>query len=113
MPEGDTIFRAARTLDRALSEKTVLSFETVLPHLARVHVNAPIVGRVIQRVCAEGKWLSIHFSGFCWIPSVTLLLLPPLPFLITCPIAIFALLRAFCRAFVASVSIAKDRRHRN
>ena len=36
MPEGDTIFRTARTLHRALGGQTVTRFETVLPKLARV-----------------------------------------------------------------------------
>ena len=36
MPEGDTIYRAARTLNRALAGHTVIGFETQLPQLARV-----------------------------------------------------------------------------
>ena len=40
MPEGDTIHRAARTLQRALAGKTVTRFETVLPQLARVDESA-------------------------------------------------------------------------
>jgi endonuclease VIII len=63
MPEGDTIFRVARTLHRALASKPVTSFETVLPHLDRVNVDRPIVGRTIERVAAQGKWLLVHFSG--------------------------------------------------
>lgn len=63
MPEGDTIFRAARTLNRAFAGKCVTSFETVLPKLERVNIYRPIVGRTIERVAAEGKWLLIYFSG--------------------------------------------------
>jgi len=63
MPEGDTIFRAARTLHQALAGKTVTRFETVLPKLARVDDQQPIAGRRIQRVESAGKNLIIAFSG--------------------------------------------------
>jgi endonuclease VIII len=63
MPEGDTIYRAARTLHRALAGKPVTRFETVLPKLARVDEDSVVSGRTIERVDAQGKWLLIHFSG--------------------------------------------------
>ena len=63
MPEGDTIFRAARTLHRALAGKLVTKFETQLPHLERVDYDTPLTGRVVESVESQGKWLSIHFSG--------------------------------------------------
>jgi endonuclease VIII len=63
MPEGDIIFRAARTLNRALAGKTVTSFKTVLPKLSRIDEDHPITGRTIESVESSGKWLSIHFSG--------------------------------------------------
>ena len=63
MPEGDTIFRAARTLDRALAGHTVTHFESVLPKLTRVDVDKGIRGRSVERVEAQGKWLLMHFSG--------------------------------------------------
>lgn len=63
MPEGDTIFRAARTLDRALAGKQVTRFESVLPLLNRVDEDAPLAGRTIERVRASGKHLLMHFSG--------------------------------------------------
>src|SRR5512134_4052928 len=63
MPEGDTIHRAARTLHMALAGKTVVRFETVLPQLARVDEDAPLAGRMIERVEASGKNLLMHFSG--------------------------------------------------
>lgn len=63
MPEGDTIFRAARTLNRALAGKTVVRFESVLPHLARVHEDAPLTGRVVEEVRAAGKHMLMRFSG--------------------------------------------------
>lgn len=63
MPEGDTIFRAARTLHRALANQTVTAFESVLPKLERVEVDTPVTGRTIEKVEAHGKWMLIHFSG--------------------------------------------------
>ncbi len=63
MPEGDTIFRAARTLHRALAGKPVTSFESALPALNRIHEDAPVTGRTIERVTAVGKHLLMHFSG--------------------------------------------------
>ncbi len=63
MPEGDTIFRAARTLHRALTGSAVTRFETVFPSLARVDADAPLRGRTIDRVEARGKHLLIWFSG--------------------------------------------------
>lgn len=63
MPEGDTIFRAARTLDRALAGCQVVRFESVLPALTRVHEDAPVTGRTIERVTAAGKHVLMHFSG--------------------------------------------------
>jgi len=63
VPEGDTIFRAARTLDRALSGRRVTNFETQLPQLARVHEDTPIIGRIVDKVDAAGKWMRMYFSG--------------------------------------------------
>jgi endonuclease-8 len=63
MPEGDTIFRAARTLHRALAGKTVTRFESMLPALTRIHEDRPITGRTIESVSAIGKHLLMRFSG--------------------------------------------------
>ncbi|HKO02476.1 MAG TPA: DNA-formamidopyrimidine glycosylase family protein, partial [Thermoanaerobaculia bacterium] len=63
MPEGDTIFRAARALHRALAGKRVAKFETAFAQLARVDDQSPIAGRTIERVRAAGKHLIIDFSG--------------------------------------------------
>jgi endonuclease VIII len=63
VPEGDTIFRTASTLHRALAGQTVTQFETVLPRLARVEVDTPVTGRTVERVEAHGKWIAMHFSG--------------------------------------------------
>ena len=63
MPEGDTIYRAARALQKALGGKVVTGFETGLAKLARVDDDAPLVGRVVEKVESQGKWLLMHFSG--------------------------------------------------
>jgi endonuclease-8 len=63
MPEGDTIFRTARTLNRALAGRVVTQFETQFPALARVDYDTPIAGRVVESVESSGKWLMMHFSG--------------------------------------------------
>jgi endonuclease VIII len=63
LPEGDTIFRAAATLHRALAGKEVTRFESVYPALTRVADDRPIVGRTIESVSARGKHLLIAFSG--------------------------------------------------
>jgi endonuclease-8 len=63
MPEGDTIFRAARTLNRALAGRTVTRFDSVFSQLTRVDDTVPIRGRTIERVDARGKHLLIWFSG--------------------------------------------------
>jgi endonuclease-8 len=63
MPEGDTLFRTAATLQRAIGGQVVTRFETVLPKLARVDVDTPIAGRTIEKIESAGKWLLMRFSG--------------------------------------------------
>ena len=63
MPEGDAIFRTARTLHRALAGREVVRFESVFPSLTRVHDDAPITGRTVDSVTAAGKHLLMQFSG--------------------------------------------------
>ncbi|NUR54081.1 MAG: Fpg/Nei family DNA glycosylase [Acidobacteria bacterium] len=63
MPEGDTIFRAARTLHRALAGHPVVRFESVFPALTRVHDDHPLTGQTIESVTAAGKHLLMRFSG--------------------------------------------------
>ena len=55
MPEGDTIFRAARSLHRVLAGHAVTRFETAYAHLDRVNVDTPIVGRTIEKCESAGK----------------------------------------------------------
>jgi endonuclease-8 len=63
MPEGDTIYRAALALHRALAGRTVVRFESVYPAVTRVAADRPIEGRTIESVSARGKHLLIAFSG--------------------------------------------------
>ena len=63
MPEGDTIYRSARALQRAIGGKLCTGFETGLAPLARVNDDTPLAGRMIEKVESRGKWLLVHFSG--------------------------------------------------
>jgi endonuclease-8 len=63
MPEGDTIFRTARNIGRALMGKPVTGFRSIFPLLMRFNDDTPLVGQTVDRVEARGKWLLIHFSG--------------------------------------------------
>ncbi len=63
MPEGDTIFRTARSLGRALIGKPVTVFRSTYPLLTRFNDDTPLVGQTVDRVEARGKWLLISFSG--------------------------------------------------
>ena len=63
MPEGDTIYRAARALQKAIGGKVVTGFETGLAKLARVNDDTPLAGRVVEKVESRGKWCLVYFSG--------------------------------------------------
>lgn len=63
MPEGDTIYRTARALEKAIGGKPVTAFDTGLAKLASLNDDAPLVGRTVERVEARGKWCLIFFSG--------------------------------------------------
>ncbi len=63
MPEGDTIFRTARNLGRALEGKPVTAFRSTFPWLMRFNDDTPLAGQTVDRVEARGKWLLVHFSG--------------------------------------------------
>ncbi len=63
MPEGDTIFRAAATLQRALAGKKVVRFESVYPALTRVHEDRPLTRETVDRVWSAGKHLLMRFSN--------------------------------------------------
>jgi endonuclease-8 len=63
VPEGDTIYRAARALGHVLEGKLVTRFETALAPLASVDDDTPVAGRTVEKVESRGKWLLLHFSG--------------------------------------------------
>ncbi|MGA9668490.1 MAG: DNA-formamidopyrimidine glycosylase family protein [Terracidiphilus sp.] len=63
MPEGDTIFRTARALSRALMAKPLTGFQSTYPLLARFNDDTPLTGQIVEQVESRGKWLLIHFSG--------------------------------------------------
>ena len=63
MPEGDTIFRTARALGRALAGKPVTGFRSTYPLLMRFNDDTPLIGQMVEKVESRGKWLLIHFSG--------------------------------------------------
>ena len=63
MPEGDTIYRTARALGRALTGKTVAGFRTEYAQIAAADDQTPFKGQTIEHIEARGKWLLIHFSG--------------------------------------------------
>jgi endonuclease-8 len=63
VPEGDTIFRAAAALHRALAGRAVTGFDTAFAPQSRVHDDTPITGRTIERCESVGKHLLIWFSG--------------------------------------------------
>lgn len=63
MPEGDTIFRAARALRRALAGRTITRFESMFPRLNRIDEDEPISGRMVEGVDSRGKHLLIRLSG--------------------------------------------------
>jgi endonuclease-8 len=63
MPEGDTIFRVAQILNRALAGRMVTAFESVYPALTRVDEDHPLRGRTIESVISRGKHVLMAFSG--------------------------------------------------
>jgi len=63
MPEGDTIFRTARTLGRALTGQRITGFETAYAGLARANDDDSFIGQTVTHVEPRGKWLLIHFSS--------------------------------------------------
>jgi endonuclease VIII len=63
VPEGDTIFRAARTLHAALAGRTVTRFASSLPQVAAAARHYRIQGRAVSAVEARGKHLIVRFEG--------------------------------------------------
>ena len=63
MPEGDTLFRVARTLHKVLAGQEVRRFNSAYAPLLRIDEEAPLVGRTVQRVEARGKWCLIWLGA--------------------------------------------------
>jgi endonuclease-8 len=63
MPEGDTIFRSARTLKAALAGRTVTRFEARMPVRGSRPGGDPLAGQTVTDVRAVGKHLLMEFSG--------------------------------------------------
>ncbi len=62
MPEGDTIFRTARTLERALHGAVVRRFFSAMAEPARADDERPFAGQRLVRVESRGKWLLMVFG---------------------------------------------------
>ena len=62
MPEGDTLFRSARSLRDALLHQTVVAFRSPLPRVANEAERLQVVGSEVAMVDARGKHLLIAFS---------------------------------------------------
>lgn len=58
MPEGDTVHRSARALDRALSGRTVIRTDFRVPQLATTDLG----GSVIKQVVPRGKHMLTRFD---------------------------------------------------
>lgn len=62
MPEGDTIFRAARAIRKALAGHVVTEFDTQLAQLTQKNIDYPVKGRTVLDASSMGKHLLIDFS---------------------------------------------------
>ena len=62
MPEGDTIFRTATVLRRALAGRVVTGFELVAPKVTPAAARRQVVGGTVKAVESNGKHLLITFT---------------------------------------------------
>jgi formamidopyrimidine-DNA glycosylase len=69
VPEGDTIWRTARTLHAVLAGKTVLAFDSSLPSVAAAARRLGVVGQTVEAVEARGKHLLVRFSVWSTAPT--------------------------------------------
>jgi endonuclease-8 len=69
MPEGDTLFRTAEVLHRALAGQVLTRFEAALAPLAAVDDEAPLAGRTVIGAAAQGKHLLVRFSAGAGAPE--------------------------------------------
>jgi endonuclease-8 len=63
MPEGDTIWRTARTLHASLAGKTVLYFTSCLLPVTAASRRLGVVGQTVEAVEARGKHLLLRFTN--------------------------------------------------
>jgi endonuclease-8 len=63
MPEGDTIYGAARRIGNALVGKEIASIETPHPRFGRDRWPERLSGRSVRAVDSRGKHLFIRFEG--------------------------------------------------
>ncbi len=63
MPEGDTIWRTARTLRAIFAERPVTNFTSPLSDVAGLAHRLGLVGQSVAAVESHGKHLLIRFSG--------------------------------------------------
>jgi endonuclease-8 len=61
VPEGDTIFRAAATLQHAMAGKVITGVDTTVPQVRRL-MPERLVGQTVERVEARGKHLLHWFD---------------------------------------------------
>jgi endonuclease-8 len=62
MPEGDTLWRAARTLNQALAGQVVTGFRARDPAVAAAARRLRVLGDTVARVEAQGKHLLVRFA---------------------------------------------------
>ncbi|PJJ65666.1 DNA-formamidopyrimidine glycosylase family protein [Compostimonas suwonensis] len=60
MPEGDTVYRAARTLDEALAGQTLIVCDLRMPAVAAIDLS----GEVVHEVVSRGKHLLMHIGAY-------------------------------------------------
>jgi endonuclease-8 len=63
MPEGDTIYRTATVLRKALAGKEVSGFESSLETVQFANARRPVAGRTVHAVEPRGKHLLIVFRS--------------------------------------------------
>lgn len=62
MPEGDTLFRVAATLDKALAGGRIVACGSSVAPVAAALAQAPLTGRLVRRAEARGKHLLLTFD---------------------------------------------------
>jgi endonuclease-8 len=63
VPEGDTLWRTARSLHAALARKVLVGLESPLPAVTGAARRLGVVGQTIVAVEARGKHLLLRFQG--------------------------------------------------